>query len=155
MKSKFITRTQTIYKIFDYEIYSYKEKNNTLTGLVNDNRPGYEESKSYKDQVDRLTQQNAKLQEELNKEKENLQSMEEIRKEVLRQAEERHQAELECIVEKKDVEKERELLHLRTEFQDKLQKANEESTAKIQFLYERIEQLCKEHEQELKKQSET
>ncbi|MGM0715028.1 hypothetical protein ACWKW1_25320 [Brevibacillus parabrevis] len=78
--------------------------------------------------------------------------MEEIRKEVLRQAQERHQAELERIVEKKDVEKERELLHLRTEFQDKLQIANEESTTKIQALYERIEQIRKEHEEDLKKQ---
>ena len=36
----------------------------------------------------------------------------------------------------------------------KLQKSNEESTIKIQSFYERIEQLRKEHEQELKKQSE-
>ncbi|MDN9012468.1 hypothetical protein [Brevibacillus laterosporus] len=53
--------------------------------------------------------------------------------------EECHQAECERNIEKKDVEKERELLHLRTDFQDKLQKTNEESIAKIQALYERIE----------------
>lgn len=135
-------------------IQEYKEKNDTLTGLVNDFRQGYEESKSCKDEVNRLTQQIAKLQEELNKEKENVKSLDEIRKEALSQAEERHQAEIGRIVEKKEVEKERELLQIRTEFQDKLQKSNEESTIKIQSFYERIEQLRKEHEQELKKQSE-
>ncbi|WJQ84677.1 hypothetical protein [Brevibacillus brevis] len=41
---------------------------------------------------------------------------------------------------------------LRTEFQDKLQKANEESTTRIQALYERIERIRKEHEEDLKKQ---
>ncbi|MCR8964130.1 hypothetical protein O0550_13090 [Brevibacillus halotolerans] len=132
-------------------IQEYKEKNDTLTGLVNDFRQGYEESKSFKDQVIQLTQQNEKLQEELRKESAILQNKEEIHKEILRQTKERHQSELERIIEKKDVEKERELLHLRTEFQDKLQKANEESTAKIQALYERIEQIRNEHEEELTK----
>ncbi|MCY9512122.1 hypothetical protein M5W68_21665 [Paenibacillus larvae] len=135
-------------------IQEYKEKNDTLTGLVNDFRQGYEESKSCKREVNLLTQHITKLQEELNKEKENVKSLDEIRKEALRQAEERHQAEIGRIVEKKEVEKERELLQIRTEFQDKLQKSNEESTIKIQSFYERIEQLRKEHEQELKKQSE-
>ncbi|MCY9745504.1 hypothetical protein [Paenibacillus larvae] len=51
-------------------IQEYKEKNDTLTGLVNDFRQGYEESKSCKREVNRLTQHITKLQEELNKEKE-------------------------------------------------------------------------------------
>ncbi|QDX95082.1 hypothetical protein EEL32_02060 [Brevibacillus laterosporus] len=46
-------------------------------------------------------------------------------------------------------------MQFHTEFQDKLQKANEEYTAKIQSLYERIEQLREDHEQELKLQSES
>ncbi|RXT00991.1 hypothetical protein EIZ39_25630 [Ammoniphilus sp. CFH 90114] len=135
-------------------IQEYKEKNDTLTSLVNQFRQGYEESKSYKDQVDRLTKQAENLQGDLMKAKERFQSLEETRIVELRQSEERHQVELERIIEKRNVEKERELLQLRTDFQNKLQKANEESTAKIHAFYERIEQLRKDYEFELKKKSE-
>jgi phage host-nuclease inhibitor protein Gam len=125
-------------------IQEYKEKNDTLTGLVNDFRQGYEESKALEEEVNRLNLLTEKLQGDLQKEKEALDSLNEIHKEVIRQTEERQKTEVERIIERKEIEKERELLQIRTQYQDKLQKANEEYTAKIQSLYEQIEHLRKE-----------
>lgn len=130
-------------------IQEYKEKNDTLTGLVNQFRQGYEDSQTLKIQISEMSQQMKKIESELQEEQQTIKDMEEIRKEQLHQQEERHKTEMERIVERKDVEKERELLQVRTEFQDKLQKANEESTAKIQGLYERIEQVRREYEQQI------
>ena len=127
-------------------IQEYKEKNDTLTGLVNDFRQGYEESKALKEEANRLNLLAEKLQGDLQKEKEALDSLNEIHKEVIRQADERQKTEVERIIERKEIEKERELLQIRTQYQDKLQKANEEYTAKIQSLYDQIEHLRKEQQ---------
>lgn len=135
-------------------IQEYKEKNDTLTGLVNEFRQGHEESKSLKEKVNQLTQLTEKLQGELQKEKEAIESLSEIHKEVIRQSEERQKAEIERIIERKDIDKERELLEVRTQYQDKLQKTNEETTAKIQSLYEQMDQIRKKYEQQTKKNKE-
>jgi hypothetical protein len=62
-----------------------------------------------------------------------------VKDEQLHQYEERHREALERLSERKDVEKERELIALRTEYQAKLEKANEESTTKIWDLQQKDE----------------
>lgn len=52
-------------------------------------------------------------------------SLKEVQEEQLGQREERHSKALERLTERKDVEKARDLLALRTEYQTKLEKANE------------------------------
>jgi DNA repair exonuclease SbcCD ATPase subunit len=119
-------------------IEEYKEKNDTLTGLVNEYRSGYERSNELVNQVNQLNQviheQEVNLREDTNK---------------INALEKSHKSDLERLVEKKDLEKERELLKLQADYQIKLQAQNEESTIKLQSLYERIEELRKEHQAEI------
>lgn len=56
----------------------------------------------------------------------------------MRQREERLREALERLSERKDLERERYLLALRTEYQVKLEKAHEDATAKLRELYEQI-----------------
>lgn len=127
-------------------IDEYKDKNDTLTGLVNQFRQSHEENASLKSQVEELKDSSQKLQTQLKEEQKSI-----------KQIEEKHKNEIERITERKDIEKERELLKIRTDLQNQLQEAGQEQTSRIQSLYEKIEQLRAEHEKEiegLKKQHE-
>lgn len=135
-------------------IQEYQEKNDTLTGLVNEYKEGFDESKALREQVAGLTQKTERLEADLAREQQLAAERQAAHVESNRQLEERHKEEIERIIERKDIEKERALLQLRTEMQNKLQEANEASTAKIQGLYERIEQIRKEYEQSLQESKE-
>ncbi|SHN86383.1 MULTISPECIES: hypothetical protein [Desulfitobacterium] len=119
-------------------IQEYKEKNDTLMGLVNEYKAAYEEKNSLKHEVDRLNQTLVTLKGEL---EHNVQAVEALKK--------AHKDELERMAEKKDIERERERLTLQSDYQNKIQSLSEESTEKIRMLYEKIEQLHKEYQAEI------
>lgn len=151
-KSKLITQLEGAAADKGMLVEQYKEKNDTLTGLVNDYRSAADENKELLTKVNQLTKLTDGQEAKVKALEADVSTLEELRVELLRQQEERHkeiverlnerQKELiERLEERKEVEKERELLTLRTEYQAKLEKANEEGTLKIRDLYEQIRQL--------------
>jgi chromosome segregation ATPase len=127
-------------------IVEYKEKIDTLTGLVNEYKEYREQNRGLmsriveleQDNNQRLTQVNG-LIDELTRDKEQYGVN-------LAQIEQRHKEALDRLQERLEVAKERELLEVRTSYQEKLHHANEAYTAKIQALYEEINGLRKTHE---------
>ncbi|CAG7651391.1 hypothetical protein ACFQI7_27360 [Paenibacillus allorhizosphaerae] len=126
---------------------SYKEKNEALTDLVTKYKAGHEEAESLRLQLGEANRSITALSKELQSERESLEVMAAAGNERVRQLEERHEEQKQRLAErqqteldKKDVEREREVLRVRTELQ-------EQSTAEIRSLYERIERLRGEHDQ--------
>ena len=132
-------------------IHEYKEKNDTLNGLVS-------KYQSYADE-------NEKLKEQFVSEKERLQSqMKEISiqnddqqdeikelKNQLQSLKNNHGIELERLVEKTDYEKDKALLGIEKEYQQKLLQANEDYNNKIKEMYENLDSIRKEYERKIEK----
>lgn len=132
-------------------IHEYKEKNDTLSGLVS-------KYQSYADE-------NEKLKEQFTLERERLQSqVEEISiqnddqqdqiRELTREIESlkaNHVNELERLTEKKDFEREKALLEIEREYQQKLLQSNEGYNIRIKEMYEEINSIRKEYEDKIEK----
>jgi len=119
-------------------IKEYKDKNDTLTGLISEYKAGYEQSNELKNEVNRLNQVIKDMETKLLE-----------RNNAIKVLENSHKDNIERMIEKKDIEREREFLRIQTEYQTKLQSLNEESTKKLQDLYERIDQLRNDHQKEI------
>lgn len=133
----------------DLLVNEYKEKNDTLTGLVNEYKGAAEENKQLSIQVLEFTQLSKQHLEKITDLQLEIADLEELSRERIRSQDLRYKEDLERLIERKDVEKERELLQLRSEYQTKLEKNNEETTVKLRELYEQINQLRQEHEQQI------
>lgn len=130
-------------------INQYKEKTDTLSGLVNEYKAFDDENKQLKErfaqerermesQVKEMSTQNEDQQGEIKELKQQLQSLKD-----------HHAIEVERLTEKKDYEKDKALLDLEREYQQKLLSANEEYTVKIQKMYEEINKVRTEYEQKI------
>lgn len=128
---------------------SYREKNDTLTGLVTEYKSGFEESKKLREELADTKRLVESLNRELAEECGNLESLAKISDERLRQAVERAAAEIERANERKEIEKERELIRLRTELQEQAAAASQQSTGEIKSLYDRIDKLRTEQERHI------
>lgn len=132
----------------DSLIEGYKEKIDTLTGLLNDSRAAAAESKELAEKV-------AELQKDHNIDVERITHLEreiaDMEKQRQEQAE-RHTAALKQQQESMDVQRERELVQLKGEYQDKIEalsakaneryrEASEAATAEIRSLYNTIDSL--------------
>jgi FtsZ-binding cell division protein ZapB len=130
-------------------INEYKEKNDTLSGLVS--------------KYQSFAEENEKLKAEHSKERERLQSqvkevmgqnadqLEDI-KTLQRQIESlqsSHTIELERTNEKKDFEREKAVLEIEREYQQKLLQSNEEYNNRIKIMYEEMNSIRREYEQKL------
>lgn len=133
-------------------VEEYRQKIDTLSGLVNEYKAAANENKELKTEVVRLTTLTEKEAQRIADLEDDVRTLQELKDEVLRQQEERHKEGLERLTERKDVEKERELLQVRSEYQAKLEKtnaeaterlrtANDESTAQLRELYAQIGSL--------------
>lgn len=122
-------------------VEEYRSKNDTLAGLVNDYKTAADENKALAAEVSRLTVLTDKQGEHVLALEGDLKALDELRAEQLRQAEERQTAALERLSERKDVEREREILALRTEYQAKLEAAQTEATARLRELYDQRDAL--------------
>jgi chromosome segregation ATPase len=130
-------------------IHEYKEKNDTLSGLVS--------------KYQSFAEENGKLKEEHSKERERLQSqVREVMGQNADQQEEikalerrmeslqtNHAIELERVVERKDVEREKALLEIEREYQHKLTQANSEYTNTLKELYEQLNNMRNDHEAQI------
>lgn len=119
----------------------YREKVDTLSGLLNDYKAAAEENKELLTKITVLTTLTDKQAVRVTNLEGDLVALDELRIEQLHQAEEKQAEALERLTDRKEVEKERELLALRTEYQGKLEKVNEDATLKLRDLYEQIRQL--------------
>jgi FtsZ-binding cell division protein ZapB len=130
-------------------INEYKEKNDTLSGLVTKYQSFAEENEKLKtehatererlqSQVKEVMGQNTDQQEELKTLKRQIESLQS-----------NHAIELERVVERKDVEREKALLEIEREHQQKLTETNKEYTNTLKGLYEQINEMRKSHEAQL------
>ena len=126
---KQIRQLEEIVRKNDLLISEYKEKNDTLAGLVKEYKPAGDKLRSLESEL-------AKTQSENERMKDNVRRLEM----QATQLEERHKEKLARLAEKKDLEKEREILQLRAEHQNKLQEITETSNAKIRELLAALEQ---------------
>lgn len=137
-------------------IGEYKEKIDTLSGLVTKYQAFAEENQKLKEdhskerdrlqsQVKEITLQTQDQQDKIKELKQNIESLKN-----------NHVVELERITEKKDFEKDRALLELEKEYQNKLATTHEEHNEKIKQLYDEMAAIRKEYEakiEELKEQN--
>src|SRR5690606_31651445 len=98
-------------------VEEYRQRIDTLTGLVNEYKAAAAENGELKTEVSKLTGLVEKEERRAAQLEQDLKAAQELKEESLRQQEERHKEALERLVERRDVEKERELLQLRSEFQ--------------------------------------
>ncbi|PZM62005.1 hypothetical protein [Paenibacillus dendritiformis] len=124
----------------------YRQRIDTLSGLVNDYKGAADENQELKTKVFELTTLTDSQAARVSRLEDELKAQAESKDEQLRQAEERHREALKHLTERKDIEKERELLALRAEFQAKLEKAGDEATEKLQKIFEKMEQMRDKYE---------
>lgn len=118
-----------------------------LSGIVNEYKEAVEENRELTLKVSELTSLTEKQGARVTALEGDVKALESRGVEQLKQHQEKHVAEQERLVERKDVEKERELLALHTEYQTKLEKANEDATAKLQRQRTAHEQQLREIQQ--------
>jgi chromosome segregation ATPase len=127
-------------------INEYKEKNDTLSGLVNKYQSFAEENEKLKaeyikerekfqSQVKEVMGQNADQQEEIKTLERQVESLHS-----------NHAIELERVAERKDVEREKALLEIERDHQHKLTEVNKEYTNTLKGLYEQLNDMRKTHE---------
>lgn len=130
-------------------INQYKDKNDTLSGLVT--------------KYQAFAEENEQLKKDFAKERQQLESqVKEVSIQADDQADEikdlkreidlltvNHVNELERLAEKKDYEKDKAVLEVERSFQDKLLKANEAYNDKIKALYDEMAAMRKEYEEKL------
>jgi len=135
-------------------IVEYKEKTDTLSGLVNSYKEFAVENEESKEQfrVER-TQLQTEIQsihaESEAQKNENIELKRQI--EALKTT---HVNEVNRLTEKLDYEKNKALLELEKEYQQKLLQANESYTTKVQELYTEMNELRKEHEEKMAQRKE-
>lgn len=135
-------------------IGEYKEKIDTLSGLVSKYQGYAEENSQLKEQFAQETErlqsqhreaiiQNDDRQDEINRLTSELQSTKVAHETEVARLEEKSTDNLDRLAEKKDFEKERALLALERDYQSRMAKAREEHHAKIESMYEEINELRK------------
>ncbi|WP_336788324.1 hypothetical protein [Paenibacillus sp. MMO-177] len=121
----------------------YKEKNDMLAGLVKEYKDAAEGSKGLSQELEQLKRAFDKQGERVASLEGELRALNQLKEEQLKNVLERHQDELERLKERKELEKERDLLALRSEYQGKLEVTQTEATAKMRELFEQRDELRK------------
>lgn len=127
-------------------IDEYKEKNDTLNGLVTKYQSFAEENEKLKEE---FSIEKAKLDSQVKEVMSQNDSQQEEIKELKSQIETtktNHSLELDRLIDKKDLEKEKAIIDVERNFQDKLLKANEGYSEKINALYKEVSTVRKEYE---------
>lgn len=131
-------------------IEEYKEKNDTLNGLVSKYQSYAEENEELKVL---FSNERTNLRTEIAKKELEMDHQTNKNKDLNKQIEEmkaNYIIELERLKEKKDFERERALLETERSFQNKLLKANEEYNKSVKELYDELTNIRKEHEIKVK-----
>lgn len=130
-------------------IDQYKDKNDTLSGLVTKYQAFAEENEQLKKEFEKERQQ---LQSQVNEVSSQADDQADEIKDLKREIDSlkvNHVNELERLTEKKEYEKDKAVLEVERSFQDKLLKANEAYNDKIKALYDEMAAIRKEYEEKL------
>lgn len=130
-------------------IAEYKEKTDTLSGLVNEYKEYANENKQLKEQfaVDRESLEKEALDAKIenNMKKDQINALEQ----QIETLQANQKVEIERLTEKLNYEKEKAVLAVERKYQQKLLQANESYTDKVQQLYDEMNELRKKHEEEI------
>jgi chromosome segregation ATPase len=130
-------------------IHEYKEKNDTLSGLVNKYQSFAKENEQLKIEhtkvLERMQSQVKEVMGQNNDQQDEIKAL----KQQLGSLKDSHAIELERINEKKDFERERALLEVEREWQQKLTQANTEYSNTLKGLYEQMNDIRQSHEKEI------
>ncbi|PFP29358.1 hypothetical protein COJ96_10665 [Bacillus sp. AFS073361] len=132
-------------------IDEYKEKNDTLNGLVS-------KYQSFADENEDLKQQFAKEKERLQSSIQELMTTNQDQQTEVNRLTQQidiinrdHRVEVERLTERKDFEKERALIEVERNYQEKLLATNEEYNERVKELYGEISAIRKEYEEKISK----
>lgn len=136
----------------DSLIQEYREKNDTLTGLLNESKAAAAESKKLAERVGELEAKEDKHVQRIGRLEKDIADLEKQRQEQLKVQAERHEAALQQQQGHMDLQRERELVQLKGEYQDKIEKlsteateryrvANEQANNELKQLYKTIDEL--------------
>jgi hypothetical protein len=130
-------------------IHEYKEKNDTLSGLVNKYQSFAKENEQLKIEhtkvLERMQSQVKEVMGQNNDQQDEIKTL----RQQLGSLKESHAIELERINEKKDFEREKALLEVEREWQQKLTQANTEYSNTLKGLYEQMNEIRQSHEKEI------
>lgn len=131
-------------------IDEYKEKNDTLSGLVSKYQSYAEENEKLKEEHaqerDRLKSQIEELVTSVHDQHDEIEGLKQSNETLVRN----HETELERLQERKDYEKDRAVLEAERSYQERLLKANEEYNEKIRSLYDELTDVRKEYEERIR-----
>jgi DNA repair exonuclease SbcCD ATPase subunit len=127
----------------------YKERNDTLSGLVNKYQTYANENEKLKEQfATEKSQLLSQIKEISNQNNVHQNEIKELKQQLLL-LKNNHAIELERLVEKKDYEKDKALLEIERQYQQKLLQSNEEYNNRIKEMYEEINSIRREYEQRI------
>lgn len=130
-------------------INEYKDKNDTLSGLVSKYQSFADENEKLKEQFasekDRLQSQVKEISIQNDDQQDEIKEL----KREIESIKNNHAAELERLTERKDYEREKSILEIEREYQQKLLHSNEEYNSRIKGLYDEINILRHEYEEKL------
>jgi hypothetical protein len=130
-------------------IHEYKEKNDTLSGLVSKYQSFAQENEQLKIEhakvLERMQSQVKEVMGQNNDQQDEIKTL----KQQLGSLKDSHAIELERINEKKDFEREKALLEVEREWQQKLTQANTEYSNTLKGLYEQMNEIRQSHEKEI------
>lgn len=126
-------------------ITEYKEKNDTLSGLVSQFKGYAEDNERLKSEMSDLKIDLTNRAESAEKENEKLARKVSELQDTLVKNEEQHQTDINILIDKKDIERDRALVELERKSQELQTAANE----KIRSLYDEIAQIRKIHENQI------
>jgi colicin import membrane protein len=149
-QAKIVEQMQEISRKDNLLVEEYRQRIEALSGVVNEYKAAADQNEELTTKITELTTITESQKSKLNDLQGDLKTLQEVKEEQMHQQNERHQEALERLAERKTVEKERELLAIRSEYQDKLEKAHDEANGKIRELYEQLERLRNSHEQQIR-----
>ncbi|MFE8698412.1 hypothetical protein ACFYKT_19070 [Cytobacillus sp. FJAT-53684] len=131
-------------------IDEYKEKNDTLSGLVSKYQSFAEENEKLKDkhadEQERLHSQVVEISTQAHDQQDEIKDL----NQQIEMMKNNHEIALERLTEKKEYEKDKALLECERNYQEKWLKANDEYNEKIKELYNEISVVRKEYEEKVK-----
>ncbi|MEF3309363.1 hypothetical protein PV433_10665 [Paenibacillus sp. GYB004] len=137
----------------DLLLEQFEEKNKVLNSQLSEYRATMDENKALVQRVDELVRQIKKQEERILSLEQDQERDRQSHTDKISQIKERHAEELERLKDRLDVQRERELVHVRSEYQEKLEKVGAEATAKqqeattqISKLYEQLHTLREQHQ---------
>lgn len=119
----------------------YNKRIISLSGMLDENKAAVDENKDLKTKLTELSKLTIEQTEKIQKLESDLQELDGSRLDQLLQQGKRNTEDMQRLTDRKDLEKERELLAVRQEYQAKIEKSNAADTEKLRGLYEELNKM--------------